>query len=98
MNWDVRLTREAGAAVVDALGVDLGLRILAKVMHRLAREADAFRHNRDPDEPTCFRFRQPAFARARGGWFDCAFLVDDQEPTRLVIVNARCDFRPIGPM
>jgi hypothetical protein len=78
VNWDVRLTREAGAAVVDALGVDRGLRILAKVMQRLASQADQFRQNRDPDNPSYFRFRQPAMARERGGWFDCVFLVDDQ--------------------
>ena len=98
MSWDVRLTREACAAVVAALGEDRGLRILAKVMQRLASQADQFRHNREADDPACFRFRQPAPARDRGGWFDCVFLVDDQSPLRLAIVNARCEFRPIGPM
>jgi hypothetical protein len=67
-------------------------------MRRLAAEADQHRQNRDPDEPTCFRFRQPAILRARGGWFDCVFLVDDRNPPTLVIVNARCDYRPIGPL
>ena len=98
MNWDVRLTKEAGAVVVAALGVDPGLRILAKVMRRLAPQADQFCHNRDPDDPACFRFRQPAVARDRGGWFDCVFQVDDQSPPRLVIVNANCEFRAIGPI
>jgi hypothetical protein len=64
--------------VVKALGVDRGLRILGKVMRRLASEADRFRHNRDPDDPRHFCFRQPALARDLGGWFDCVILVNDR--------------------
>jgi hypothetical protein len=92
------LTRQAGELVTSALGVDLGLRILAKVMRRLASEADQLRHNREPTQPQYFRFRQAALARDRGGWFDCVFLVDDQSAPQLVIVNAQCEFRPIGPI
>jgi hypothetical protein len=84
--------------MVAQLGVDLALRTYSKVKKRLAEHAASLSHNRDSDNPSCFRFRFRLVERSKGGSHECAFLVDDQTPDELRVVGFVSEFRPIGPI
>jgi hypothetical protein len=98
VNYKVVFDPAVSQRMVDTLGLEPALRLLSTVRKLLEERGGQFLAHRDPNYPRCFQIRVPCVSRAKGGWYECSFSVDDGTPGELNVVGFAEEFRPVGPI